>query len=50
LFAARRFAIRDKDIIYVSNSPLAEIGKVVQLVQTLSQPAIQGVAVSRIGR
>ncbi|WP_442754238.1 polysaccharide biosynthesis/export family protein [Methylocystis sp. JAN1] len=50
LFAARRFAIRDKDIIYVSNSPLAEVGKVVQLVQTLSQPAIQGVAVSRIAR
>lgn len=50
LFAARRFAIRDKDILYVSNSPLAEIGKVVALVQTLSQPAIQGVAVSRIAR
>lgn len=48
LFAARRFAVRDKDIIYVSNSPLAEIGKVVQLVQMVAQPAIQGVAVSRI--
>lgn len=50
LFAARRFAIRDKDIIYVSNAPLAEIGKVVQLVQMVSQPAVQGFAVSRIAR
>lgn len=50
LFAARRFSIRDKDIIYVSNAPLAEIGKVVQLVQMVSQPAIQGFAISRIGR
>lgn len=48
-FAARRFAMRDKDIIYVSNAPLAEIGKVVQLIQMVSQPAVQGYAVSRIG-
>lgn len=50
LFAARRFSIKDKDIIYVSNSPLAEIGKVAHLVQTLSQPAVQGFAVGRIVR
>jgi len=49
LFAARRFAIRDKDIIYVSNAPLAEIGKVVQLVQMVAQPAVTGIAVTRIG-
>ncbi|BDV33146.1 MULTISPECIES: polysaccharide biosynthesis/export family protein [Methylocystis] len=49
LFAARRFAVRDKDIIYISNAPLAEIGKVVQLVQMVAQPAVQGMAVSRIG-
>jgi polysaccharide biosynthesis/export protein len=48
LFAARRFAMRDKDIIYVSNAALAEIGKVVQLVQTVAAPAVQGVAVTRI--
>ena len=47
LFAARKFAIRDKDILYVTNAPLAEIGKVAQLVHMLSQPAIQGMAVSR---
>ena len=48
LFAARRFAMRDKDILYVSNAPLAEIGKVVQLVQMVGQPALQGVTISRI--
>lgn len=50
LFSARRFAMRDKDIIYVSNAPLAEVGKVVQLIQTVAQPAVQGVAVARIAR
>jgi polysaccharide biosynthesis/export protein len=49
LFAAKRFAIRDRDILYVSNAPLAEIGKVVQLIQMVAQPAVQGYAVSRIG-
>lgn len=49
LFAARRFSMRDKDILYVSNAPFAEIGKVVQLVQMVAQPAVQGYAVSRIG-
>lgn len=50
LFVARRFAMRDKDIIYVSNAPLAEIAKAFQLVQMLTQPAIQGAAVSTIAR
>ncbi|MEF3366247.1 polysaccharide biosynthesis/export family protein [Methylocystis sp. 9N] len=50
LFHARRFAIRDKDILYVSNSPIADIGKAVSLVQMLAQPAVQGIAVSRIAR
>jgi polysaccharide export outer membrane protein len=47
LFAARRFAIRDKDILYVSNAPLVDITRVVQLFQTVSQPAVQGIVVSR---
>jgi polysaccharide export outer membrane protein len=50
LFLARRFAMRDKDILYVTNAPLADIGKAVQLVQMVAQPTIQGVAVSRITR
>lgn len=47
LFAARRFPIRDKDILYVSNAPFSDISKLMQLVGTVGQPAIQGVAVSR---
>ena len=47
LFAARRFSMRDKDILYVSNAPLADIGKVVQLFQMVGQPAIQGALVTR---
>lgn len=50
LFAARRFPIYDKDILYVANSPLADIGKVMQVVQTISQPASQAVVYSRFLR
>ncbi|WP_292531999.1 polysaccharide biosynthesis/export family protein [Methylocystis sp.] len=46
LFAARRFAMRDKDILYVSNAPFADVSKVVQLVNMVGQPAVQGIAVS----
>lgn len=45
LFLARRFQIRDKDIIYVSNAPFAEIQKLFALIQTVAQPAIQGATV-----
>jgi polysaccharide export outer membrane protein len=45
LFAARRFAMRDKDILFVSNAGLTEAGKVLKLVSMLTQPAIQGVLV-----
>lgn len=47
LFAARRFAIREKDIVYVSNAAIAELGKLMQLVGMLSQPAMQGVLMGR---
>lgn len=47
LFAARRFAMRDKDILYVSNAAFVDITRVVQLFQTVSQPAIQGAVLSR---
>jgi polysaccharide biosynthesis/export protein len=48
LFLARRFAMRDKDIVYVSNSPLTEIGKVFQLLSLLTAPALQGAAVASV--
>ncbi|OBS52485.1 sugar transporter [Methylosinus sp. 3S-1] len=43
LFAARRFAMRDKDILFVSNAGLTEAGKVLKLVSMLTQPAVQGI-------
>jgi polysaccharide export outer membrane protein len=42
LLMARRFAMRDKDILFVSNAPLTEVGKALKLVSMLTQPAIQG--------
>lgn len=47
LFAARRFSIRDKDILYVSNAPFADISKLGQLVGMISQPAVQGALITR---
>jgi polysaccharide export outer membrane protein len=44
LFLARRFAVHDKDILYVSNSPFSDLQKVFGLVGTLASPAIQGVS------
>jgi polysaccharide export outer membrane protein len=46
LLQARRFAMRDKDILFVSNAPLNELGKVLKLVSMVTQPAIQGVVMS----
>jgi polysaccharide biosynthesis/export protein len=46
LFAARRFAMREKDILYVSNAPLVEVGKVFQLLTTVTSPALSGAGVA----
>ncbi len=48
MFEARRFVMRDKDIIYVSNAPLTEIGKVFQLFSLVTAPAIQGAAIATV--
>ena len=40
LLLARKFAIHDKDIVYVSNSPISDLQKVLQIVSTVSSPAI----------
>ncbi len=40
LLLARKFSIHDKDIVYVSNSPINDLQKVLQLVSTVSSPAI----------
>lgn len=46
LFLARRFAIRDKDILFVSNAPMTEVSKFFQLFLTVAQPGLQGAAVA----
>ena len=46
LFLARRFAIHDKDIVYVSNSPFSDLQKLLLLAGTISSPLVQGIAAS----
>jgi polysaccharide export outer membrane protein len=46
LFTARRFAMRNKDILYVSDAPLTDIQKVLSLVNLLVTPAVTGTAVN----
>ena len=48
LFLARRFAVHDKDIVYVSNSPFNDVQKVLGLVGTLTAPAVQGVSTASV--
>jgi len=46
LFLARRFPIRSKDIVYVSNAPLSDLQKVFGLINLLVSPAVTGVTVN----
>jgi polysaccharide export outer membrane protein len=46
LFLARRFPMRDKDILYVSNAPLSDLQKVLTLVNLLVTPAVTGLTVN----
>jgi polysaccharide export outer membrane protein len=45
-FLAERFAVQDKDIIYVSNAPTGGIQKFFQLFGTLTAPVVTGAAVN----
>lgn len=49
LFRARRFQMRDKDILYVSNAPITEVEKVFRLVQTLTSPAVTAATIYTVG-
>ena len=40
LFRARRFQMRDKDILYVSHAPITEVEKLFRIFQTLAAPAV----------
>ena len=46
LFLARRFAVHDKDIVYVSNSPFSDLQKVLLLAGTITAPVVSGIAAS----
>ena len=48
MFQARRFAMHDKDILYVSNSPVTEAGKVFELLGMVTQPAFNGAAAAYV--
>lgn len=41
-FLARRFEMRDKDILLVTNAPLTEVSKLSQLIGIVTQPAMGG--------
>jgi polysaccharide export outer membrane protein len=45
LFLARRFPVRNKDIVYVSDSPLSDVQKVFNLINLLVTPAVTGITV-----
>jgi polysaccharide biosynthesis/export protein len=44
-FLARSFAVKDKDILYVSNSPSDAVQKFLTLVGTVTSPIVSGIAV-----
>jgi polysaccharide biosynthesis/export protein len=44
-FAAERFPVRDKDILYVANASLTELEKFLQLVNGLTGPVVTGAVV-----
>jgi polysaccharide export outer membrane protein len=50
LFRARRFNMRDKDILYVSHAPITEVEKVFRLVNMLTAPAISAATIREINR
>ena len=43
LLIARRFRMRDKDILFVSNSPVADLAKILGVVNLASSPIYSGV-------
>lgn len=50
LFHARRFAMRDKDILYVSNAPISELEKVLRVFGTLTSPAATAYSIYKVSR
>ena len=44
-FLARAFQVKDKDMLYIANSPIDQVDKFLHLVGTITAPAISGVGV-----
>ncbi|TYO90515.1 polysaccharide biosynthesis/export family protein [Oceanicella actignis] len=49
-FLARRFEMRDKDIIYAANAPIANFEKVMRVIALALQPVSTGVGLARLAR
>ncbi|MGE3703187.1 MAG: polysaccharide biosynthesis/export family protein [Hyphomicrobiaceae bacterium] len=49
-FLARRFPMRNKDLLFVSNAPLAELQKVFGVINTLIVPGASALAVTAVAR
>ena len=47
LFLARKFSMHDKDIVYVSNSPYVELGKVLAVFNAFLAPVLNGVSLGQ---
>ncbi len=47
LFLARKFSMHDKDIVYVSNSPYIEIGKVIGVFNAFLAPTLNAVSLAQ---
>jgi polysaccharide export outer membrane protein len=45
-FAAERFPIEDKDILYVANADMTELEKFLGLINTLTGPAVTGAVIT----
>jgi polysaccharide biosynthesis/export protein len=46
-FLAERFAVENKDLIYVANAPMTELQKFFTLVSTITGPVIAGTVITR---
>ncbi len=47
LFLARKFSMHDKDIVYVSNSPYVELGKLIAVFNAFLSPVLNGVSLGQ---
>jgi polysaccharide export outer membrane protein len=44
-FLARRFEIRDKDLVYIANHPVSELGKFLAIIGSAISPALSAGAI-----